>query len=911
MVPIILDPTAEFREWDGTGVQLQRSTEYNTATYLTAPEQAALFEAGFGAGGIRMARGYLCSGAFLEQVRNYAGVTGIAWDNDGGTDYWTMTGPLWDTAARTAPTSEAEITALLDVEFARTFGGKTGRQRMTEEFVAPMLRAKAANPNLEVFISNASPPAWMKTGFNSEAVLDANGKPVPGTAGRINPAFFATLAAYMVRGLQFYLDAGVPVRYFAPQNEYEVDGPYPTCLWSSTELVTFVRDHLWPRMVSSGLSSTVKLWMGEENFSNANNTKSQVDQLIGANVPVAGAAYHYYAGTAGSMSALLNAKPNVKLHMTEWRTLISQSRADMHETLWRDKLIPFIDAGGNSFGLFVYLLDGQGLPANAYNTNRRGVVTVNSANGQLTYNPEFHLLTGIGRLAPPGGKTIRSHLIVTEAGDNRYLLSSHFKNVDGSITTALYSPYTTAQTFDVIDAVTGQRMPLTLQPKQVGLLKTVTAALGTKALPVTLNGGTGSDTQVVLSLTVPADANRKAIVIARRKASGESQPTSRIPIMVIPDDGTAKTFTVTDTRVATGTSYVYAAAAIGNGVSAYTADSASITTTGSAGGDVTAPTITSANAFSQPENAALNISLTANEQVSWAITGGADEALFTLAGNTLSLAARDFEAPTDLDKNNTYVVQVTATDLAGNSTNQTITVTITDVASEGGTPAPTPLFRDTFTPATNAGAGPEPLNNGGHVSDSGHTWTGKTTLGPGTMTIGSSGVTYANNPAGSQSDFVPPVNARVKAVFARQSTGTGNTAGVDIRGVSGADTSYPLTFNNSSGLLAISRKVAGSNSVLGSTSYTTTTFAGGTTKEVEVEIANLDASGSVTTSTDPTVAVSVRIRLFVGGVQIGSDIIDNSTSRILSAGLVGVKNATVGTTNTSGAGVSELSVFNL
>jgi hypothetical protein len=104
------------------------------------------------------------------------------------------------------------------------------------------------------------------------------------------------------------------------------------------------------------------------------------------------------------------------------------------------------------------------------------------------------------------------------------------------------------------------------------------------------------------------------------------------------------------------------------------------------GPDVTAPIITSASAVSWPENSILNHVLAANEAVTWAKVGGADTAKFTLVGNTLTLPAKDFENPDDAGLNNTYIVQVQATDLASNvSLVQTITVTITDVFEVGPT----------------------------------------------------------------------------------------------------------------------------------------------------------------------------------------------------------------------------------
>lgn len=97
--------------------------------------------------------------------------------------------------------------------------------------------------------------------------------------------------------------------------------------------------------------------------------------------------------------------------------------------------------------------------------------------------------------------------------------------------------------------------------------------------------------------------------------------------------------------------------------------------------DEVAPTITSANTANNVENAVLAHALTANETVTWTLTGGADIARFEISGSTLRWlgnGVKNFEAPDDVGTNNTYVVQVTATDAALNATNQTITVTVTD-----------------------------------------------------------------------------------------------------------------------------------------------------------------------------------------------------------------------------------------
>lgn len=97
--------------------------------------------------------------------------------------------------------------------------------------------------------------------------------------------------------------------------------------------------------------------------------------------------------------------------------------------------------------------------------------------------------------------------------------------------------------------------------------------------------------------------------------------------------------------------------------------------------DVTVPVITSSITDSVAGNAVLAHSLTANESVTWDIVGGDDQSKFEISGSTLrwvSNGTKDFAAPDDSDANNTYIVQVMATDTAGNQQVQTITVTVTN-----------------------------------------------------------------------------------------------------------------------------------------------------------------------------------------------------------------------------------------
>lgn len=97
----------------------------------------------------------------------------------------------------------------------------------------------------------------------------------------------------------------------------------------------------------------------------------------------------------------------------------------------------------------------------------------------------------------------------------------------------------------------------------------------------------------------------------------------------------------------------------------------------------TGPTITSSDTVTQDENGELSHYLTANEAVTWSISGGVDAARFAISGNVkLTWAAngtQDYETPLDDNADNIYAVIVRATNGGGFFSDQAIVVTVVDV----------------------------------------------------------------------------------------------------------------------------------------------------------------------------------------------------------------------------------------
>ncbi len=120
------------------------------------------------------------------------------------------------------------------------------------------------------------------------------------------------------------------------------------------------------------------------------------------------------------------------------------------------------------------------------------------------------------------------------------------------------------------------------------------------------------------------------------------------------------------------------------------------------------------------------------QALSYSISGGVDQALFTINTTTGDLsftAPPDFEVATDANGDNVYVVQVQVVDSQGASTTQTIQVTVTDVVESVAPPPVVPPILLTPIPPPSSG-GPT-SGPGAPPADEPATASDPTTVPPG------------------------------------------------------------------------------------------------------------------------------------------------------------------------------------
>src|SRR5258706_229323 len=296
-------------------------------------------------------------------------------------------------------------------------------------YIIPVLQdALALNPQLRFMGSPWSAPAWMKTNENLNA-------------GALLPAYRQAFADYHVKFVQAYTAAGIPIDAITPQNEpMNENSSYPTMSMPAADQQTFVRDYLGPAFASAGLDT--KILVLDHNWDLTNYALTILNDPAALSY-VDVTAFHCYAGQVGNQSVVHTAYPDKGVWFTEcsggaWSTDFGDNMSwNLHNLV-----IGNFRNWGKSLLLWNVALDENAGPQNGGCTNCRGVVTIDSSRGDVTYNEEYYILGHVSKFVDPGAYRAES----TNYGDGQPE-NVAFLNPDGSLALVVHS--TAATTFDV------------------------------------------------------------------------------------------------------------------------------------------------------------------------------------------------------------------------------------------------------------------------------------------------------------------------------------------------------------------------------------------------------------------------------------------------------------------------------
>jgi glucosylceramidase len=165
-----------------------------------------------------------------------------------------------------------------------------------QDYILPLLKkAIGMNPSMHVLLTPWSAPGWMK---DSGSMLGSN--PDTKEISSLRPEFYPAFANYLVKTIQGYQAAGVPIWAISMQNEPLYAPPtYSGMQVLATEQAAFFGEALGPALAAARL--TPKVMAYDHNWDRPDYPEAVLkDPKAGA--LAAGTAWHHYGGDPSVMT---------------------------------------------------------------------------------------------------------------------------------------------------------------------------------------------------------------------------------------------------------------------------------------------------------------------------------------------------------------------------------------------------------------------------------------------------------------------------------------------------------------------------------------------------------------------------------------------------------------------------------
>ena len=269
----------------------------------------------------------------------------------------------------------------------------------------------AAQGNLRLYASPWSPPAWMKT----------NGDMRYG--GQLRPEYRQTWADYFVKYVRAYEAEGIPIWGLTVQNEALATQVWESCVFTAAEERDFVRDYLGPTLHANGLADLKLMFWDHNRGLMYQRAEVMYDDPKAAQY-IWGQAFHWYTGDHhDNVRMVHDAWPDKRLLYTEagmggsWDTAVRLASG----------MIRDLNNWATGWTYWNMLLDETRGPRHAGGLGGTSIVQMDTATGEVTYNPPFHAFAHFSRFVRPGARRIAC----TSSSDD--FIATAFVNTDGRV----------------------------------------------------------------------------------------------------------------------------------------------------------------------------------------------------------------------------------------------------------------------------------------------------------------------------------------------------------------------------------------------------------------------------------------------------------------------------------------------
>jgi glucosylceramidase len=270
-------------------------------------------------------------------------------------------------------------------------------------YILPRLTdALAINPAVKIVATPWSPPAWMKTNDS------LNG-------GSLNTEYYGVYAQYFVKFVQAYVAAGVPIEMVTPQNEPQnASSTIPSMSMTADEEADFIATALGPAFAAAAITAKIVVYdhNWQDQFTGQPATYPQTVYANAQATPyITGSAFHGYSGDVSAQLAVHQANPDKDIYFTEYLAGDGEDLETTFQDIMVGKIIGATQNWARTSVLWNIVLDQNDGPQNNGCTDCRGVVTVNSGTGAVTFNPEYYALGHVSKFVYPGATHVASNVL--------------------------------------------------------------------------------------------------------------------------------------------------------------------------------------------------------------------------------------------------------------------------------------------------------------------------------------------------------------------------------------------------------------------------------------------------------------------------------------------------------------------
>ncbi|MGO4782677.1 glycoside hydrolase family 30 protein [Cryobacterium sp. W22_MBD10_FK3] len=279
----------------------------------------------------------------------------------------------------------------------------------------PMLQEVVAiNPAVRLIASPWSPPAWLKTSGSLEGgrLLDED-------------RAYDTYAAYLMRFIEGYGDAGINIDLLTVQNEPQLRYPdgYPATdmpVWQQAKFI----ERLGPELDSAGLDTGILGFDHNWELNPADAASAPQGEDPAYQYPadllrtpaaawIDGIAFHCYYGNASAQTRLWEQFPDIEIWLTECSGSNapneSAEKAFADTFSWQSTNLLINSLRNRAAGVLTWnlALDETGGPHRGGCETCTGVVTI-ATDGTVTRNAEYYVLAQAARYLPAGSFGVES-----------------------------------------------------------------------------------------------------------------------------------------------------------------------------------------------------------------------------------------------------------------------------------------------------------------------------------------------------------------------------------------------------------------------------------------------------------------------------------------------------------------------